>query len=112
MQFTSKFWRKFHDELGTQLTFSTTFHPQTDGQSERTIKVLEEMLRSCVIDIGGYWDKFLPLCEFFYDNSYYSSIDMAPFEELYGRGCRSPIRWFEAGDEKSLGVDLVKDAQD
>ena len=61
-QFTSKFWRKLHDELGTQLTFSTAFHPHTDGQSERTIQVLEDMLRACVIDSGGHWDNFLPLC--------------------------------------------------
>ena len=53
-QFTSKFWRKLHDELGTQLTFSTTFHPQTDGQSEMTIQVLEDMLRACVFDFGGH----------------------------------------------------------
>ena len=111
-QFKSKFWRKLHDELGTQLTFCTIVHPQTDGQSERTIQVLEDMLRACVIDFGGHWDKFLPLCEFSYNNSYHSNIDMAPFEALYGRGCRSPIGWFEAGDVKPLGVDLVKDAQD
>ena len=74
--------------------------------------MLEDMLRACVIDFGGHWDKFLPLCEFSYNNSYHSSIDMAPFEELYGRGCRLPIGWFETGDVKPLGVDLVKDAQD
>ncbi|WMV19197.1 hypothetical protein MTR67_012582 [Solanum verrucosum] len=79
-QSTSKFWRKLHDELGTQLTFSTTFHPQMDGQSERTIQVLKDMLRACVIDFGGHWNKFLPLCEFSYNNSYHSSIDIAPFE--------------------------------
>ncbi|WMV09621.1 hypothetical protein MTR67_003006 [Solanum verrucosum] len=71
--------------LGTQLTYSTVFHPQMDGQSERTIQVLEDMLRACVIDFGGHWDKFLPLCEFSYNNNYLSSIDMAPFEVLYGR---------------------------
>ncbi|WMV49539.1 hypothetical protein MTR67_042924 [Solanum verrucosum] len=70
------------------------------------------MLRACVIDFVGHWDQFLPLCEFFYNNSYHSSIDMAPFEALYGRGCRSPIWWFEVGDVKPLRVDLVKDAQD
>ncbi|WMV08229.1 hypothetical protein MTR67_001614 [Solanum verrucosum] len=103
---------KLHDELSTQLTFSTAFHPQMDGQSERTIQVLEDMLRACVINFGGHWDKFLPLCEFSYNNSYQSSIDMTPFEALYGRGCRSPIGWFEAEDVKPLRVDLVKDAQD
>ena len=65
-----------------------------------------------MIDFGGHWETFLPLCEFSYINSYHSSIDMAPFEALYGRGCRSPISWFEAGDVKPLGVDLVKDSQD
>ncbi|WMV45459.1 hypothetical protein MTR67_038844 [Solanum verrucosum] len=89
-QFTSKFWRKLHDELGTQLTFSTAFHQQINGQSERTIQMLEDMLRACVIDFGGHWYKFIPLCEFSYINSYHSSIDIAPFEALYGRGCRSP----------------------
>ncbi|WMV46390.1 hypothetical protein MTR67_039775 [Solanum verrucosum] len=83
-----------------------------DGQSERTIQVLEDILRECVIDFGGHWDKFLPLCEFSYNNSYHSIIDMAPFEAFYGKECRSPIGWFKAGDVKPLGVDLVKDAQD
>ncbi|WMV59126.1 hypothetical protein MTR67_052511 [Solanum verrucosum] len=70
------------------------------------------MLRACVIDFGGHWDKFLPLCEFAYNNIYHSSIDMAPFKAVYGRGCKSPIGWFEAGDVKPLGADLVKDAKD
>ncbi|WMV46996.1 hypothetical protein MTR67_040381, partial [Solanum verrucosum] len=87
----AKVYVKEIDKLGTQLTFSTSFHPHTDGQSERTIQVLEDMLKACVIDFGGHWDKFLSLCEFSYNNSYRSSIDMAPFEALYGRGCRSPI---------------------
>ncbi|WMV46155.1 hypothetical protein MTR67_039540 [Solanum verrucosum] len=60
----------------------------------------------------GHWNKFLPLCEVSYNNSYQFNIDMAPFEALYERVCRSPIRWFETGDVKPLGVDLVKDAQD
>ncbi|WMV40750.1 hypothetical protein MTR67_034135 [Solanum verrucosum] len=111
-KFHIKVLGKLHEELGTQLTFSTSFHPQTDGQSERTIQLLEDMLRECVIDFGGHWDRFLPLCEFSYNNSYHSSIDMVPFEALYGRGCRSPIGWFEAGDMKPLGVNLLKDAQD
>ncbi|WMV14137.1 hypothetical protein MTR67_007522 [Solanum verrucosum] len=81
-------------------------------QSEKTIQVLEDMLRTCVINFGGHWDKFLPLCEFSYNNNYHSSIDMTLFEALYERGCRSLIGWFEAGDVKPLGVDSVKDAHD
>ena len=76
-QFTSTFWRTLHTELGTRLDLSTAFHPQTDGQSEKTIQVLEDMLRACVIEFGGHWDNFLPLAEFSYNNSYHSSIDMA-----------------------------------
>ena len=70
-QFTSKFWRTLHAELGTRLDLSTAFHPQTDGQFERTIQVLEDMLRACVIEFGGHWDNFLPLAEFSYNNSYH-----------------------------------------
>ena len=74
--------------------------------------MLEDMLRAYVIDFGGHWYKSIPLCGFSYNNSYHSSIYMTPFEALYGRECRSPIGWSEAGDVKPLGVDLVKDAQD
>lgn len=90
-QFTSHLWRAVQIELGTRVELSTAFHPHTDGQSERTIQILEDMLRACVIDFGGQWDCFLPLAEFAYNNSYQSSIEMAPFEDLYGQRCRSPI---------------------
>ena len=90
-QFTSMFWKTLHTELGTRLDLSTAFHPQTDCQSEQTIQVLEDMLRACVIEFGGHLDNFLPLAEFSFNNSYHSSIDMAPFEALYGRRCRSPL---------------------
>ncbi|GJS67614.1 putative reverse transcriptase domain-containing protein, partial [Tanacetum coccineum] len=79
------------DALGTQLDMSTTYHPETDGQSERTIQTLEDMLRACVIDFGKGWEKHLPLVEFSYNNSYHASIKAAPFEALYGRNCRSPL---------------------
>ncbi|GJU12922.1 putative reverse transcriptase domain-containing protein [Tanacetum coccineum] len=71
-------------DIGTQLDMSTTYHPKTDGQSERTIQTLEDMLRACVIDFGKGWDKHLPLVEFSYNNSYHASIKAAPFEALYG----------------------------
>jgi len=77
---------------------STAYHPQTDGQSERTIQTLEDMLRECVIDFGNAWDTHLPLAEFSYNNSYHTNIKVAPFEALYGRKCRSPICWAELGD--------------
>ena len=79
--------------LGTQVNLNTTFHPQMDGQVERTIQTLEDMLRDCVIDFKGSWDYHIPLIEFAYNNSY-SSIKMAPYEALYGRICRSPVGWF------------------
>ena len=84
--------------MGTRLDMSTAYHPQTDGQSERTIQTLEDMLRACVIDFGKAWDVHLPLFEFSYNNSYHTSIKTAPFEALYGRKCRSPLCWTEVGD--------------
>ncbi|GKE27290.1 putative reverse transcriptase domain-containing protein [Tanacetum coccineum] len=86
---------------------STTYHPQTDGQSERTIQTLEDMLRACVMDFGKGWDRHLPLVEFSYNNSYHTSIKAAPFEALYGRKCRSPICWAEVGDAHLTGPEIV-----
>ena len=95
---TSRFWQKLHEAMGTRLDFSIAFHPQTDGQSERTIQTLEDILRTCVMDLGGSWNDHLPLVEFAYNNSYHSSIEMAPYEDLYGRKCRSPLSWDEIGE--------------
>ncbi|KAG8496754.1 hypothetical protein CXB51_007828 [Gossypium anomalum] len=111
-RFTSRFWRKLHEALGTRLDFSTAFHPQTDGQSERIIQVLEDMLRGCVIEFRGSWEDYLPLAEFAYNNSYQASIQMAPYEALYGRRCRSPTCWTELGDRQVLGPELVADTED
>ncbi|GJV86091.1 reverse transcriptase domain-containing protein [Tanacetum coccineum] len=96
--FTSRVWQSLHKALGTQLNLSTAYHPQTDGQSERTIQTLEDMLRACVIDFENGWDRHLPLVEFSYNNSYHTSIKAAPFEALYGRKCRSPVCWAEVGE--------------
>ena len=106
--FTSKFWGSLQKAMGTHLKFSTAFHPQTDGQSERTIQILEDMLRACVLDFGGSWSKYLPLIEFSYNNSYQSTIGVAPYEMLYGRRCRSPIHWDETGERKYLGPESVQ----
>lgn len=109
-QFTTRFWRGFQEVLGTKLNFSTAFYLQTDGQSERTIQILEDMLRACVLDFQNSWERFMPLAEFAYNNNYQVSRQMAPFEALYGRHCRSPIGWFEMGEAKVLGLDMVHDA--
>ncbi|GKC82519.1 putative reverse transcriptase domain-containing protein [Tanacetum coccineum] len=93
--------------LGTQLDMSTTYHPKTDSQSERTIQTLEDMLRACVIDFGKGWEKHLPLVEFSYNNSYHANIKAAPFEALYGRKCRSPILWAEVGDVQLTGPEII-----
>ncbi|GKE49684.1 putative reverse transcriptase domain-containing protein [Tanacetum coccineum] len=90
--FTSNFWRSLQKALGTNLDMSTAYRPQTDGQSERTIQTLEDILRACVIDFGNSWDRHFPLVEFSYNNSYHASIKAAPYEALYGRKCRSPIK--------------------
>nr|GEY74110.1 putative ribonuclease H-like domain-containing protein [Tanacetum cinerariifolium] len=84
-RFVSHLWQALQEVLGTKLHMSTAYHPEIDGQSERTIQTLEDMLRSCVIDFGGSWDTHLPLVEFFYNNSYHTSIKYAPFEALYGQ---------------------------
>ncbi|GJQ95666.1 putative reverse transcriptase domain-containing protein [Tanacetum coccineum] len=86
---------------------SIAYHPQTDGQSERTIQTLEDMLRACVIDFGNGWDRHLPLVEFLYNNSYHTSIKVAPFESLYGRKCRSPVCWAEVGDTQLTGPKII-----
>ena len=88
-RFTSRFWKELQSALGTRLNFSTTFHPQTDGQSEIVIQVLEDMLWGCVLDFPGIWDRYIPLMEFAYNNSYQTSISMAPYEAFYGRKCRT-----------------------
>ncbi|GJR77359.1 putative reverse transcriptase domain-containing protein [Tanacetum coccineum] len=103
-KFTSNFWRSFQKALGTCLDMSTAYHPQTDGQSERTIQTLEDMVRACVIDFGNGWDRHLPLIEFSYNNSYHTSIKAAPFEALYSRKCRSPVCWVEVGDKSYAEV--------
>ena len=110
-RFTSHFWKCVQECLGTKLKYSTAFHPQTDGQTERTNQVLEDMLRACVLDFKGNWSKFLPLAEFAYNNSYQATIEMAPYEALYGRRCRSPLTWHEAGEKKVLEWDLQRKTQ-
>ncbi|GJX91224.1 putative reverse transcriptase domain-containing protein [Tanacetum coccineum] len=88
--------------VGINLDMSTAYHRQTDGQSERTIQMLKDMLRACVIDFGSSWDRHLPFVEFSYNNSYHASIKAAPFEALYGWKCRSPVCWSEVSPWKGV----------
>ncbi|GJZ11105.1 putative reverse transcriptase domain-containing protein [Tanacetum coccineum] len=106
-KFTSHFWKSLNKALGTRLDMSTAYHPETDGQNERTIQTLEDMLCACVLDFGKGWDKHLPLVEFSYNNSYHTSIKAAPFEALYRRTCRSPICWAEVGDSQFAGPEII-----
>ncbi|GJZ08285.1 putative reverse transcriptase domain-containing protein [Tanacetum coccineum] len=108
-RFTSNFWKSFQKALGTDISMSTAYHPKTDGQSERTIQTLEDMLRACVIDFGKGWVKHLPLAEFSYNNSYHASIKAAPYEALYGRKCRSPVCWAEVGEAQLTGPELIQE---
>ena len=111
-RFNSRFWTQFQECLGTQLKMSTAYHPQTDGQSERTIQTIEDMLRVCALDFKGNWDDHLPLIEFSYNNSYHASIGMPPYEALYGRKCRSPVCWEEVGERKIIGSELVQQTKE
>ncbi|KAA3469992.1 Retrotransposon protein, Ty3-gypsy subclass [Gossypium australe] len=99
-RFTSRFWKEFQEALGT------------NGQSERVIQILEDMLRCCILEFEGNWERFLPLVEFVYNNSFQSSIKMAPYEALYGRKCRTPLFWTELSEKQIHGVDLVREIEE
>ena len=111
-QFTSKFWNQLHETLGTRLEFSTAFHPQTDGQTERVNQILEDMLRACALDYGSSWDDNLPYAEFSYNNSYQASLKMSPFQALYGRSCRTPLQWDQPGEKQVFEPDILLEAEE
>nr|CAB3504903.1 unnamed protein product [Digitaria exilis] len=111
-QFVARFWEQLQLSLGTKLIRSSAYHPQTDGQTERVNQILEDMLRACVIHYGKNWENYLSLAEFSYNNSYQASLKMAPFEALYGRRCRTPLCWSQAGERYTYGPDLVKEAEE
>jgi transposase InsO family protein len=110
-QFTSRFWKRLPETLDTQLSFSSAYHPQTDGQTKRVNQILEDMLRACALQYGRSWDKSLPDTEFSYNNSYHESLKMAPFEMLYGCRCQSPLFWNETGEQKVFRPDILQEAE-
>nr|GEY15462.1 putative reverse transcriptase domain-containing protein [Tanacetum cinerariifolium] len=105
-------WKSFQKALGTDTCMITAYHPETDGQSERTIQTLQDMLCACVIDFGKGWVKHLPLAEFLYNNSYHASIKAAPYEALYGQKCRSPLCWAEVGESQLTGLELIQETME
>jgi hypothetical protein len=106
-QFVAHFWEQLHASLGTHLIHSSTYHPQTDGQTERVNQILEDMLRTCVIEYPGSWNKNLSWAGFSYNNSYQESLKMAPFKTLYGRKCHTLLNWIELGEKAIFGPDIV-----
>jgi hypothetical protein len=112
LQFTAQFWKSLHASMGTELNYSTAFHPQTDGQTERVNQVLEDLLRACVLTYGSDWEKSLSYAEFSYNNGYQASLKMAPFEALYGRKCWAPFMWSEVGERTFFGPAAIFEAEE
>ncbi|WVZ81149.1 hypothetical protein U9M48_028562, partial [Paspalum notatum var. saurae] len=110
--FVSRFWEHLQTALGTTLIRSSAYHPQTSGQVERVNQILEDMLRACALTYSTKWVECLPLVEFAYNNSYQKSLEMAPFEALYGRRCQTPLNWSEPGEHVTFGPDLVTQAEE
>ena len=105
------FWKSLHGALGTKLKFSTAFHPKIDRQSERTFQTLEDMPRACMIDFKNLWQMHLLLVEFAYNIRFQATIDMSPYEPLYGRKCRSLVHWDEVGERKLIGLEILQQTQ-
>ncbi|GKD93078.1 putative reverse transcriptase domain-containing protein [Tanacetum coccineum] len=102
---TEKLTRLYMKEI--VIEYGTAYHPQTDGQIKRTIQILEDMLRACVIDFGNGWDRHLPLVEFSYNNSYHTSIKATLFKALYGRKCHSPVCWAKVGEAQLTRPEII-----
>ena len=107
-KFTSNFWKATFQAIGTQLRMSTAFHPQTDGETERVNRVLEDMLRMYVNEKQTIWIDYLPLVEFAYNSAWHASIKLTPFEAMYGSNCATPLN-FPSLDNK---VEILKQMLD
>jgi hypothetical protein len=109
--FTSKFWKGLFNGFGTNLNFSTAYHLESDGQTERVNQVIEDMLRMYVMDKPSKWEDYLYSVEFAYNNGYQASLKMSPFEALYGRMCNTPVRWDNPKDRAVVGPDLLRELE-
>jgi hypothetical protein len=108
----ARFWEQLHDYLGTHLIRSSAYYPQTDRQMAWVNQIIEDMLRACALSDGPKWDQHLPLAEFSYNNSYQASINMSPFEALFGWPYRTPLTWSEAGEWVIFGFNIVTEAEE
>jgi hypothetical protein len=111
-QFTSRFWTSLQSTLGTQLNIRTTYHPKTNGHTERVNQVMEDMLRMYVMDNQTHWERYLPLVDFSYNKNFHSSIGMAPYEALYGRPCIKPLSWERLEDRVIVGPKLIQEMEE
>jgi hypothetical protein len=98
--------------MDSMLNFSSAYHPQTDGKTERTNLVLDDMVRACALKHGGSWDKSLPYVEFSYNNSYQASLKMSLFEALYGIKCRTPLYWDQTSERQFSGPEIIQEAKE
>ncbi|KAK1681233.1 hypothetical protein QYE76_042081 [Lolium multiflorum] len=108
-QFTSRFWQKVHEGLGT-VNFSTAYHLMMDRPESQPD--IGGHARACVLEYGTKWEDCRPYAEFSYNNSYQASLQMAPFEALYGRKCHTPLNWSEVGESQVFGPDVLREAEE
>jgi transposase InsO family protein len=110
-QFTSRFWKSLHKAMGTKLDFSSAYHPQTDGQTERVNQIMKDMLRACVLTYGKDWEQSLSYAEFSSNNGYQASLGMSPLKPYMG-GNRTPLMWSEVGERALVGPALIKEVEE
>jgi hypothetical protein len=108
---TSKFWKRLFNGFGTNLNFSTSYHPKSNGQTKRVNQVIEDMLRMYVMDKPSKWEDYLHLVEFSYNNGYQTSLKMNPFETLYGKKCNTPVSWDNSTDKEVIGTDFLREME-
>ena len=111
-KFTSNFWKGLFKGFRTNLNFSTVYHPESDGQTERVNRVIEDILRMYVMDKPSRWEDYLHLVEFAYNNGYHASLKMSPFEALYSKRCNTPVNWDNPADSKVVGPEFLKEMED
>jgi transposase InsO family protein len=111
-KFTSNFRKGFFKGFRTNLNFSTSYHPESNGKTEKVNKVIEDILRMYVMDKPSRWEDCLDLVEFTYNNGYHASLNMSPFEALYGRKCNNLVSWDNPADRTVVGPELLKEMED